>query len=192
MDASDTGTAPNVGLLVRELRQSRKISARSLAVLINRSPAFVSQMERGFAVASVKDIYAIAAVLDVPVSYFLQDVQSGVENERDRLIRKANRRVIHENGVTTSFLSPRMRNGIEFTETVVAPLASTKRTKFNRKGFETGVLISGTVDMTFSGETFSLQAGDSYCLKLDEPHSSKNTSPTEDAVIIWTFTSFEE
>src|ERR1700682_5254769 len=38
-----------------------------------------------------------------------------------------------------------------------------------------------TSDLIAPGETFSLQAGDSYCLKLDEPHSSKNTSPTSAA-----------
>jgi transcriptional regulator with XRE-family HTH domain len=175
-----------IGGTIRELRQMRQISVRSLAARINRSPAFLSQLERNISKPSLKDIYAISAALDVTVSYFLQDVVQGPEEERGCVLRRENYRSIENDGVLTEFLSPRMRDGIEFCRTTFLPLSSTKSNKFDRLGYETGVILSGELIMTFSGRTFTLREGDTYSFKLDEFHSSKNPSKTRSAVLLWT------
>lgn len=58
----------NAGELVRELRLLQKISLRTLSKRIDRSPVFLSRLERNISKPSLKDIYAIAGVLNRPAS----------------------------------------------------------------------------------------------------------------------------
>ena len=52
----------NIRELARELRLLQKISLGTLAKRIDRSPAFLSQLERNISKPLLKDIYAIAGV----------------------------------------------------------------------------------------------------------------------------------
>ena len=73
---------------MRELRLLQKISLCTLAKCINRSAAFLSQLERNILKPSLKDIYAFAVVLNRPVSYSLQDVPLGPPEENGHIVRK--------------------------------------------------------------------------------------------------------
>ncbi|MCV6600204.1 MAG: XRE family transcriptional regulator [Cohaesibacter sp.] len=178
----------HIGEAVRELRQLRRISVRTLAQRINRSPAFVSQLERNISKPSLKDIYATAAVLDVPIAYFLQDVPTGPEEEKSHILRRDNRRRMEVNGIVTEILSPKIGEGVDFNQTTFLPLAQTETKKYNRPGFETGILLSGKLEMHFSDKIFFLKEGDSYSFKIDEFHHSKNPSSDQTAILVWTVT----
>lgn len=178
----------NVGELVRELRLLQKISLRTLAKRIDRSPAFISQLERNISKPSLKDIYAIAGVLNRPVSYFLQDVPLGPPEEKGHIIRKKHRRSMESQGIITEILSPKLSKGVDFNQTTFLPLARTEQKKYDQPGFETGVLVSGQLQMHFDGRQFDLDTGDSYSFRVDEPHFSINPSPDHPAVLVWTVT----
>lgn len=178
----------NVGELVRELRLLQKVSLRTLAERIDRSPAFLSQLERNISKPSLKDIYAISGVLNRPVSYFLQDVPVGPPEEKGHIIRKKHRRRMESRGIITEILSPKLSKGVDFNQTTFLPLARTEQKKYDQPGFETGVLISGQLQMHFEGRRFDLCAGDSYSLQVDEAHFSVNPSADQPAVLVWTVT----
>ena len=59
----------NVGELVRELLLLQKINLRTLAKRIDRSLAFLSQLERNISKPSLKDIYAISGVPNLSISH---------------------------------------------------------------------------------------------------------------------------
>lgn len=181
-------TVESVGETVRELRQLRKMSVRTLAARIDRSPAFVSQLERNISRPSLKDIYAIAGVLDRPVGYFLQGAPSGPAEEKGHVVRKQFRRRMEVNGIITEILSPKLGEGIDFNQTTFLPLAKTESQKYDQNGYETGVLISGALEMNFEGKKFHLNEGDSYSFRLNELHYSFNPSSDTTAVLIWTVT----
>ena len=78
----------NVGELVCESRLLQKINLRTQAKRIDRSLAFLSQLERNISKPSLKDIYAISGVPNRPASYFLQDVPLGPPEEKGHIMRE--------------------------------------------------------------------------------------------------------
>ena len=60
--------------------------------------------------------------------------------------------------------------------------------KYNQPRFETGILVSGQLQMHFEGRSFGLSAGDSYSLRVDEAHFSINPSLDYPSVLVWTVT----
>ena len=113
----------NVGELARELRLLQKISLRTLAKCINRSAAFLSQLERNILKPSLKDIYAFAVVLNRPVSYSLQDVPLGPPEEKGHIVRKKTPVQNGKSGDNHEILSPKLSKGVDFNQTTFLPLA---------------------------------------------------------------------
>ncbi len=73
MGAMPTISAENqVGELLRELREKRGLSVRTLAAKAGFSPSFISQVENGVASPSIASLEKIAASLDVRLSEFFQ------------------------------------------------------------------------------------------------------------------------
>jgi transcriptional regulator with XRE-family HTH domain len=73
--ANSVETAPTpqiatsgIGQRVRELRTERGLSVRKLAQLAQVSPSLISHIELGKGAPSVKTLYALVAVLEIPLS----------------------------------------------------------------------------------------------------------------------------
>ena len=62
---------PEMGERLREARQARNLSLRTLAERLGVSPSLISQIETGRANPSVSTLYAIAAELDVSLDELL-------------------------------------------------------------------------------------------------------------------------
>jgi transcriptional regulator with XRE-family HTH domain len=67
-----TGIEYQVGELLRELREKRGLSVRTLAANAGFSPSFISQVENGQASPSIASLEKMAACLDITLSEFFQ------------------------------------------------------------------------------------------------------------------------
>jgi transcriptional regulator with XRE-family HTH domain len=56
---------------IKEAREEKGLSQRELAKIIERSNAYISQVERGLMDAGVIDLVAVSFALDKPIKYFL-------------------------------------------------------------------------------------------------------------------------
>jgi transcriptional regulator with XRE-family HTH domain len=177
-----------VGGAIRELRHRRLMTVRTLAAGIDRSAGYVSQVERGLSLPSVKDLYAIANALDVPVSWFLDDSEPANTDERGVVLRHDKRRRTEADGLVTEVLSPRLDQGVEFMQTTFLPGAGTVELEVDQPGIETAVVLSGRLDLWVEGRHFALGVGDSYAVRLNQPHRSRNPSASEPTLLIWTVT----
>ena len=178
----------NVGELVRELRLLQKISLRTLAKRIDRSSAFLSQLERNVSRPSLKDIYAIAGALNRPASLSCRMFRSARLKKKAMPCEKIRRRKMESQGIIAEMLFPKLSKGVDFNRTTFLPPARTEQKKCDQSGFETGVLVSGQLQMHFEGRSFDRGAGDSYSLRVDEAHFSINPSLDHPAVPVWTVT----
>ena len=106
----------NVGELVRELRLLQKISLRTLAKRIDRSPAFPSQLERNISKPSLKDIYAIAEALKRPVSLSCRMFCPARLKKKAVPCEKKHRRRMESQGIIAEILSPKLSKGVEFNQ----------------------------------------------------------------------------
>jgi len=172
-----------LGRDVRGLRKSRGMTLSELALKIGRSVGFLSQVERGLSSPSIDDLRTLSRALDVPLSWFFAN-DTAAENECGLIVRSVNRRVLgtREDGIIEELLSPDLGGSFEMFRTEFAPHAELKSAVW-RETEESGVIITGYLDIWIDGTLFNLKAGDSF--RFDhKPYRGRN--PTDiPSVAIW-------
>jgi transcriptional regulator with XRE-family HTH domain len=173
----------SVGIDIRALRKSRSITLVDFAEKLGRSVGFVSQIERGISEPSIQDLRNIAAMFDVPVSFFFGE-HSGDENEGRYIVRASERRRLGnpEEGLVEELLSPDLGGTFEMIRSEFAPGATLEEPQ-QRDTEESGFVVSGTFEIEISGVWHTLNEGDSFRF-AGEPYRWRNTSK-QSAILIW-------
>lgn len=168
----------SVGSMVRDLRIARGKTIVELAESIGRSVGYVSQVERDQSGLSIGMLQQIAEFLGVEINWFFQGQAKAPSDERDIIVRKANRRVLDlsAKGVVQELLSPTLSGQLELMITTFQPVSRTGRGGRLRKGEEAGILLSGELDLHVDGQCFKLMPGDSYSLRHKGRHRFENRS----------------
>ena len=91
MGLSRTDSIP-VGQQIRDLRRAKGLRIAGLASEIGRSVGHVSQVERGLSPVTIPDLKKIADALGVEINWFFQGQAMAPPEERDIIVRRANRR----------------------------------------------------------------------------------------------------
>lgn len=187
LSKNQTGAAPTrstgqIGSDLRALRRSRNWTLSDLADQLDRSVGWLSQVERNVSEPALDDIRKVAALFDLPVSFFFS--QSPDDSESTYIVRAASRRTMTDDhkGLVESLLSPDLGGAFEIVHSVFAPGAKCPE-PFVRETEEAGYVISGTLTLTIDGEKFTLNPGDSFRF-AGEKISWINEGST-DAVLIW-------
>jgi transcriptional regulator with XRE-family HTH domain len=179
---------PEMGERLREARQARSLSLRTLAERLGVSPSLISQIETGRANPSVSTLYAIAAELDVsldellfndrrpaePVTPARSEVQaSGTMAPAPPVQRAADRHSIRlASGVNWERLTTLSEPGIEFLHvTYEVGGASSPPDAFQRHpGHEWGYVLSGRLQVRIGFDEYVLEPGDAISINSSIPH----------------------
>ncbi|KEP74220.1 transcriptional regulator [Microbacterium sp. SUBG005] len=200
-DAATTDSAPagvataeptaSVGARIRDLRQARGISARSLAKSLGISPSAVSQIERGVMQPSVSRLIAITDALGVPlVAAFDPASDRPVEpvGPSGFTLQRAGQSpdIVLDSGVSFRRLTPGSSPGVDYFESIYPPGASAHGADglFHHEGYEVGTVVAGELTIDFEAERVILRAGDAISYPCSVPHRLHNTGGT-DAVAHW-------
>lgn len=204
-----------IGDRIRRSRESSGISVRELARRVQVSPSHVSQVERGLAKFSVRNLYSVVNELGVSMdSLFVETpaaapvadraeeaVKPHVEDPlegRGIVLRKDGRPTIPLAGGTRwERLTARPESGAEFLEVVYPPVqeADLNAVAFARHASrEYGIVISGTLTVQVGFEQTDLGPGDSIAFDSMTPHRFWNETPDEVRCIwfIWDFPHAEQ
>ena len=188
-----TTTPPNthhmLGFQIRDLRRAKRLTLTELAKRINRSVGWLRQIERGIAEISISAVHEIARELDVQISWFFRSEAVPDAQEHGFVVRKTHRRVLdfHGSGVHEEILSPTISGELLLVETTFAPGAKTGDRDRERHGEESGLVLSGTLELHVEGKTFELQAGDSFAFTRRGPHRCHNPGKVP-TVVMWVHT----
>jgi transcriptional regulator with XRE-family HTH domain len=173
----------------RKLRLRRAIKRRSLQEVASRadiSIGLLSQIERGVTTPSLKSLRQICAALDMPVGW-LFDVPEA--EHQDLVVRASARRVMNlgPKGMTKELLSPDTVPDIQMIKITVRPGGNSGPAYNNSGGAKCGTVLSGALGLEIDGETFTLEAGDSFAFEATKMHRfwCVGDVPTE---LIWTVT----
>ena len=182
LDHANTNIS-SVGTDIRALRKSRSITLVDFANSLDRSVGFVSQIERGISEPSIQDLRNIAAMFDVPVSFFFGE-NSGNPDEARYIVRGSERRKLGnpEAGLVEELLSPDLGGSFEMIRSEFAPGATLEEQQ-QRDTEESGFVISGTFEIEISGVWHTLNEGDSFRF-AGEPYRWRNTSK-KPTILIW-------
>ncbi|WP_176479064.1 XRE family transcriptional regulator [Mesorhizobium sp. WSM3860] len=168
---------------IRALRKARRLTLAEIALKLDRSVGWVSQVERGLSVPSLGDLRAFAELFGVPLSlFFSHDVP--IEEERGVIVRAGSRRSLgtSESGLVEELLSPDLGGSFEMLRSVFAPGAELK-TEARRPTEEAGYVASGTFEIEIGGVWHRLSEGDSFRFE-GKPFRWRNPG-AEPAVVIW-------
>jgi transcriptional regulator with XRE-family HTH domain/quercetin dioxygenase-like cupin family protein len=179
-----------MGERLREARQARHLSLRTLAERLGVSPSLISQIETGRANPSVSTLYAIAAELDVSLDELLFNDRRPVEPAEPAAARHGHstngtmaaappvqrardRHAIRlASGVNWERLTTTSEPGIEFLHVIYeVGGASSPPDAFQRHpGHEWGYVLSGRLQVRIGFDEYVLEPGDAISINSSIPH----------------------
>lgn len=172
-----------LGADLRALRKTRGVTLSDLSERLGRSVGWLSQVERDLSDPSVADLRQIAGVLGVPLSLLFGQAATPIE-EAGHIVRRGARRPIGSgaDGLVEELLSPDLTDDFEVVHSTFAPHSRIGRT-VTRPTRELGYVVSGDLDLTIGGRSFTLHPGDSFRIR-GEPFEWCNPYDAP-AVVIW-------
>ena len=181
--SSTPDRAASVGSDLRALRKARGLTLTELALEVDRSVGWLSQVERELTAPTIRDLARLAGALGQPMSLFFgqPDVP---DHERGYVVRWDARRTLGtpEEGLTELLLSPDLGGSFEIVRSVFD--SGAEREDFvTRPTEEAGYLISGELELWIGERHFHLFPGDSFRFQ-QEPFRWRNPG-AESAIAIW-------
>ena len=155
--------AKQIGERIRRLRSRRSMGLVELGQRTGLSASFLSQLETGRVIPTVRNLARIALTFDKDLSYFFRDDQPVTF----RIMRRNERVRIHHNAdATPSFLSESMHSLVS-DEQLIPCLAEFSRSDedamFRPKifdGVEFTFILEGRLILNSESETVTLEHGD--------------------------------
>ena len=165
----------SIGPKVRHLRKQWSLSLQQLADRSNVSTAAIHKVEQGTMVPTITTLLKLAAALEQPVAYFVEEDQ---EPPYYAIFTPATeRRSIYtpHQGLTLGGISGPY--GQYFVATAIAevePGADSGESPLRHAGEELIHILSGRLDVDVSDQTFQLRRGDSIHFRTDQEHRWRN------------------
>ncbi|MGM0931758.1 MAG: helix-turn-helix domain-containing protein [Actinomycetota bacterium] len=183
-------TAQNVGTRLREARQAKGLSLRSLAQELGVSASLISQVETGKTRPSVATLYSLASLLGVSLDELLgleaeaasaeKSVQSPLRGP-DVQRAAENPAIEMEGGVRWERLAMGPGGPAESLLVTYAPGASSsiEGKLMRHAGVEFAYILEGVITLQLEFDTYELEAGDSLQFDSTRPHmfSNRGTVP---------------
>ncbi len=171
-----------LGRSIRKLRQEHGWTLEELSSRCDLSVGFLSQVERGLSSLSVASLKTVCDALEVPLAQFFTMPDNGRPS-----ISKAGRPPyqmrIGSSDVVYSLLSGARPH--RTMEAFVAEYPSKYSPPItSHEGEEFGYILSGSFLLLFDEEEHVLEAGDSFQIDSDRPHTVRNLSD-KSARILW-------
>ena len=186
-----------VGVELRRIRESKKLSLRSVATAVGVSASLLSQVETGKTQPSVSTLYALVNHLGVSLDGLMgqhrpsltvaQTPERGTVAS-DAVVQRSNEMptIEMENGVVWERLADGGSDVADPLIVTYSPGASSsvEGKLMRHTALEYGVLIEGELILKIDFEEYTLLPGDSFCFDANRPHMYQNIS-TRPAKGIW-------
>ena len=190
-------TAPNsenefdadaaIGARLRELRKAKGLTLHTVAAAAGISVSYLSQIERNVSRLPIGALKAISDALGVHMNWFFQRGAQGPAEERDIVVRSANRQNLSFTGlgITEELLSPNLAGPLEMLISTIHPGADSEY--YSHDGAEAGMVMSGTLELWVDGQHFVLRKGDSFAFASTERHRCANHG-ARPVKVLWVIT----
>jgi transcriptional regulator with XRE-family HTH domain len=169
-----TSAERQVGTLLRDLREERRLSVRTFAGQAGFSPSFISQVENGQASPSIASLEKIAAALDLTLVEFFQSGEA-----RASVVVRAEQRPRFESrwskAEIESLGSDRAGRLEPLLITLRAGGTSGKR-PYTLPGEQFAFVVSGEVTLLLDGTEQVLSTGDAVTISAQRPFRWFNSS----------------
>ena len=182
MTALDAGEI-RVGARLRARRLERGLKMAEVAERTGLTTGFISQLERDLTSASLSSLYRICATLGLRVGDLIDDVPGG------RLIRREEqaRRSLAVGNAEHLLLSSGNEPRFHVTESHIPPGGSAGDELYTLPAdVELVYVLRGSLELRVRDEVHELEEGDTLTYSPRDPHTWRNPSESEEAVVLWT------
>lgn len=155
----------SLGVDLRALRKSRKLTLEVVADSLGKSVGWLSQVERDISEPSYDELKALAQLYDVSLSILFG--QAGAPaSEIGKVVRRDARRRVGDTqaSLVEELLSPDLTDSFEVIHSTFQPGAKSE-TEIKRPTQELGYLISGQLKIWLDGDAFLITPGDSFRIR---------------------------
>ena len=176
-EAELTEVVSSIGPKIRELRNTRQLSLQQLSDRSEVSPAAIHKVEQGNMVPTITTLLKLAAALDRPVSYFVEEE----ETSPNYVVYTASsdRRKVYtaHQGIDLQGISgPYGQYFVASAIAEVEPGASSGDAPLRHPGEELIFMLSGILEVDVGEQTYRLTSGDSVHFRTDHDHRWRNPS----------------
>ena len=172
-----------IGPRLRARRLERGLTISEVAADAGLTAGFISQLERDLTSASLSSLYRICAVLELRVGDLIDDVPSGRLIRRDEQARCS----LAMGDAEHLLLSSGDERRFHVTESHIPPGGSAGEELYTLPAdVELVYVLSGSLELRVGEETHELEQGDTLTYSPRDPHSWRNPSETDEAVVLWT------
>lgn len=179
----------NIGERLRELREARNISMRSLATKSGLSANALSMIERGRASPSVSTLYKLADALGVSITSFF-----GTDSQRKQVVflkGEERSRVSFTRGVFEGLGGEHFVGRVEPFLLTLESNANSGPRSMTHTGHEFVFCLRGKLEYQVERQLFELEAGDSLLFAANLKHRWRNVGGTVVTALI-IISGFEE
>ncbi len=171
----------NLGKRIRCMRQARGLTSVELAKRSRVTTGFISQLEHSRTVPSLQTLQRVAAVLNVPLTYFLID-----EALQPQVVRQRERHIIHlgQDGARVSLLSPLPPQHLELALLELPCGAVSWSTIRLQAGQQCHLVLQGTVRADYGDNTYRLAEGDSILWDGTMPYRLENIGNNDARLLV--------
>ena len=170
-----------VGARLRSLRRERGLTIEQVASATGLTKGFISQLERDTTTPSLSSLARICDALDVRFGDVLDEAPTGA------VIRRKD--VRSWTGIGTHvdlLLSSRDERRFHLMESHIPPGAGAGEDLYTFPAdVELVYVLSGSLELRAEGKLFTIGAGDTVTYSPRQPHTWRNPSEGEEAVVLW-------
>ncbi len=187
----------NVSEEIKKLRKNRGYSLNKFSELSGISKGYLSKIENGVNVPTITTLHKIATALEVDVTYFFLKQGEDKKNRNLVAVRKYERKEINikmpESAVRKRWpLANKKYNRHMDPYIVEVPVETTHTYQF--EGEEFYYILEGKIELTYDGERFIFEKGDSIYIDCNLPYSGRNigTNPAIVLVVVYHLDSIQK
>lgn len=171
-----------------KLRAAREHKGYTLKVVAQKagvSESLVSQIERNHVSPAIDTLLSLADVLDVNLEYLFEEYR---KDRPVKIIRRDERPTVQEEDLTFEELgspvSSDKENAFESYIFRIPAGSRTHRGSYGHIGREFGFINKGTAKLSYNGQEYLLETGDSVTFSSTVPHVIENAGDV-DVEAIW-------
>ncbi|MBV7435838.1 HTH-type transcriptional regulator PuuR [compost metagenome] len=166
------GMDKSMGERLAATRRRLGLSQRRVAELSGLTHGAICMIEQNKVSPSVASLQKLLSVYELPLSRFFAE-----EERTPSVVIKAEQLIeLGSQGVSMKLVhNGNNRRQLGFMLETYAPGTDTGG-QVKHLGEEVGTVLEGSVLLTLAGQTYRLNAGDSYVIDTGEPHSFSNPS----------------
>lgn len=169
-----------VGKRIRDLRQARNLSLKSVAESSGLSIGLISQVERGLSSPSLRVLGMLSGALGVNIGHFFPSPANDQREVNSPIMRVGQRPAISlwRSGISKSVLTPERPGHFDLTlyTITIEPGGTTGDEAFTHDGEEAGVVLEGVLNLQIEDKVYILEAGDGFKFSSTQQHRFFNSS----------------